>query len=125
MSLLNTKKTKASYYLAIIREIAKNTLLFDAIKMQCITSLEVLYNLCNMQDVAAKSKLLKEILSGTKYHYQQLMSKIKSPDLTVRSPDTLKFKNSPLLKITKRTNLDVVAKLTRIMVKSPAFKSIK
>ena len=51
------------------------------------------------------------------------MSKIKRPDLTVRSPDTLKFKNSPLIKITKRTNLDVVAKLTRIMVKSPEFKS--
>lgn len=125
MSLLSIKKTKASYYLAIIKEFDSNLLMLDAIKTQKITSLELSYCICNMQDHNAKARLLDELLAGKKYNYLQIMAKIKNPELSVRTPDTKKIKVKPFIKITKQSNLDVISKITQILVKSPELKSFQ
>lgn len=122
MALLSIKKTKASYYLAIIRELEHNKKLLQAVKQQYITSLELSYNISTMTCSKSKDALLTEILSGNKFNYQQLMSRIKNPDLSVRSPNTAKVNKENILNITKQSNLEVISKITQILIKSPEFK---
>lgn len=123
MSILNIKKTKASWYLATLKEISKNPLFEKALENECISSLELCYNISTMEDEKSKRELLTDLLAGTKLGYKQTMARIKNPDLAVRSPDTTERKKHLGLVLNKKTNVDVLSKIIRLIIRNPEFKA--
>lgn len=122
MSVLNLRKTKAACYLAVTKSIRVDPLFHQAIRSEAITSLEVSYNIAVMENVKERTALLKELLAGKKFSYKQIMARIKSPEISVRTPDTSLINAHKGLVVNRNTNIDVLSKIIRLIIKSPEFK---
>jgi hypothetical protein len=130
MGILNIRKTKSANYLAVIKAMDENELFKNAIHQKVLTSLELAYNIALMHDKSAKEEILTDLLSGNSYSYKQLMTRIKNPELSVRSPDTLINKQTNNTKddrpygLTIRRDVDTktITKIMKLIIKSPELK---
>lgn len=122
MALLQQKKTKAAWVLAVLKHMKDNRLFERAIHSNVITSLEIAYNLTAMEDRRLQEELLNALMAGKEFSYKQMMARIKNPELAVRSPDTLKRKTDYGLKIGRDTNLKALSKIVKLIIKNPEFR---
>ena len=127
MGILNLRKTKSANYLAVIKTIETDLLFQKAIATEKLTSLELAYNIASMTNPPARQEILQDLLAGIKFSYKQLMAKIKNPELSVRTPDTLKFSTdkSHGLTLSRKTNVVAIAKILKMVIKSPELRSFQ
>ncbi len=123
-SLTALKKTKAAWFLAVIKDKEKSILMDRAIESGVVSSLQIAYYLSAMHSDQAKNDILNELLSGRSYNHSALLKRIQNPDLAVRSPDPLN-KNDHFhgLKLTKKTNIKPISKIIRVILNTPEMRS--
>jgi ParB-like chromosome segregation protein Spo0J len=124
MVLLNEKKTKTAWILAVIKELSVNEQFSKAISQEIITSLEVAYYLSATENKQHQQAILNRLLNKEKFNHKQLITLIRSPSTAIRAPDTQSKTDNYGLKVTRKTNINVLSKAIRLILKTSEFREL-